>query len=221
MEFRPFPKIPRFFRDITITEKIDGTNASIYIKGGEEDSIEGLPPEHPDIKFQREYCLAFSGEVAPEIPGGLALYAGSRNRWITPESDNYGFAKWVRDNSSKLFNLGPGHHFGEWWGNGIQRNYGLKEKRFSLFNIKRWGEHYKEDGFVEHTGCYTVPVLYQGLLTDKIIDEYLGGLMAMGSYAAPGFMKPEGIIIHHEAGGHLYKVLLENDDKPKSVVENS
>ena len=31
MEFQPYPKTPRLFRDIVITEKIDGTNWCIYI----------------------------------------------------------------------------------------------------------------------------------------------------------------------------------------------
>lgn len=30
-EFHPMPKIPRYYRDIVITEKIDGTNAAILI----------------------------------------------------------------------------------------------------------------------------------------------------------------------------------------------
>lgn len=67
--------------------------------------------------------------------------AGSRSRWITPEADNFGFAAWVKAHEDELRNgLGVGSHFGEWWGAGIQRRYGLAEKRFSLFNVARWGE---------------------------------------------------------------------------------
>src|SRR6478609_4562760 len=80
------------------------------------------------------------------------IHAGSRTRWITPESDNFGFAAWVRDNREQLLQLGPGRHFGEWWGSGIQRRYGLTEKRFSLFNVKRWGES-------RPACCHVVPVL--------------------------------------------------------------
>ena len=32
MEFQKFPSIPRFSRDIVITEKIDGTNAAVYVE---------------------------------------------------------------------------------------------------------------------------------------------------------------------------------------------
>ena len=31
MEFSPFPKIARLSREIVITEKLDGTNASIFL----------------------------------------------------------------------------------------------------------------------------------------------------------------------------------------------
>ena len=66
------------------------------------------------------------------------IQAGSRNRWITPEDDNYGFATWVYENKDALITLlGPGRHFGEWYGSGIGPGYGLKEKRFALFNTYR------------------------------------------------------------------------------------
>lgn len=71
---------------------------------------------------------------------GVEMRAGSRSRWITPEADNFGFAKWVADNAEELRRLGPGYHYGEWWGAGIQRRYGLTEKRFSLFNVSRWAD---------------------------------------------------------------------------------
>ena len=92
-EFEKFDKIARLSRNCIITEKIDGTNAQVFI--GE------------------------NGE----------FLTGSRNRWITPEDDNAGFARWALENKEKLLQLGPGRHFGEWWGSGIQRRYGLDRKR--------------------------------------------------------------------------------------------
>ena len=65
------------------------------------------------------------------MPDGLVV-AGSRNRYLTVDDDNFGFAKWVKANEEELrAGLGVGRHFGEWWGLGIQRGYGLQEKRFS------------------------------------------------------------------------------------------
>lgn len=134
--------------------------------------------------------------------------AGSRNRWITPEDDNFGFASWVYNNQEELRGLGEGQHFGEWWGNGIQRGYGLKEKRFSLFNATRWASDLPEC-------CGVVPVLYAGDFSTNTVDWVLDTLKETGSQAAPGFMKPEGIIVFMTASRHLYKVLAENDDKAK------
>jgi len=178
MEFTAFPKIARLNRECVITEKIDGTNASI--------------------------CITESGE----------MFVGSRTRWITPENDNFGFAKWVEANKSELMKLGVGHHFGEWWGSGIQRGYGLQkgEKRFSLFNTARWA-----DDATRPACCDVVPVLHQGRFATTEIENCLSVLRDDGSFVAPGFMKPEGIIVWHEAARQLFKVTLEKDSEPKSI----
>lgn len=142
------------------------------------------------------------------------VYAQSRTRIITPESDNFGFARWVKDHEEELRQLGPGLHFGEWWGNGIQRGYGLKEKRFSLFNTERWAlveEVTTPGGIVS-----LVPVIYEGPFNQFVIDGALDKLRFDGSLAAPGFMQPEGIVVFHKAARQMFKVTLEGDDAPKS-----
>jgi hypothetical protein len=45
----------------------------------------------------------------------------------------------------------------------------------------------------------------------------MAALKANGSYAVPGFMDPEGIVIYHTAGGHLYKKTFEGDDGGKTA----
>jgi hypothetical protein len=137
------------------------------------------------------------------------VYAGSRSRFITPQDDNFGFAKWVDENKEELLKLGPGRHFGEWWGLGIQRNYGLQEKRFSLFNVGRWNAENVP------ACCSIVPVLYQGLFSTLAAQSAINDLIQYGSHAAPGFMKPEGIIIYHTASGQLFKKTCEKDEQPK------
>jgi hypothetical protein len=140
--------------------------------------------------------------------------AGSRTRWITPAADNQGFAKFVESNADDLREkLGPGYHYGEWWGSGIQRRYGMTEKRFSLFNVGRWSEP-----SVRPACCSVVPVILTGLEKDGIVDVALNSLREKGSYAAPGFMKPEGIVIFHTASGQLQKVTLEKDEAPKGAA---
>lgn len=180
VEFQPWPKIARLNRNITITEKIDGTNAAVFI--GED------------------------GTVA----------AQSRKRLITPEDDNFGFARWVAANAGALADeLGPGRHFGEWWGSGIQRGYGLAkgEKRFSLFNTARYA-----DAPLDVDGLGVVPVLYEGPMSTGFVNSTLTLLGATGSQAAPGFMDPEGIVIFHSAAQQMFKVTIKGDEAPKSLA---
>jgi hypothetical protein len=63
--FEAFDKIARLSRMCVITEKIDGTNAQIYI---------------------------------PEEGG---FFTGSRNQWITPEQDNFGFSRWAHEHKER------------------------------------------------------------------------------------------------------------------------
>jgi hypothetical protein len=174
MDFEMFPKISRLYRDIIVTEKLDGTNAQICVSDD-----------------------------------GATMLTGSRNRWITPESDNAGFARWALEHRQELLRLGPGRHFGEWWGSGIQRRYGLTEKRFSLFNTLRWGEE-------RPACCHVVPVLYRGPFDQGAISDTLDRLRDGGSIAAPGFMSPEGIVVFHTHSGQVFKVTLEGDQHKDS-----
>lgn len=187
--FAPFPKIPRLNRRVVATEKIDGTNVVIFI---------GDPINH------------HIGDPNPTM-----IIAGSRNKWITPQDDNMSFAKWVELHRDELITgLGPGLHHGEWWGAGIQRRYGLTEKRFSLFNTAIW-----EDDAVRPKCCGVVPVLAEGMDIRVVTEAALDILRKEGSRAAPGFMKPEGVVLFHSASGSLFKVTLENDESPKGKVD--
>lgn len=136
------------------------------------------------------------------------VLAGSRTRWITEADDNYGFARWVKAHEDELRELGAGSHFGEWWGNGIQRRYGLAEKRFSLFNVARWTD-------ARPACCSVVPVLYAGAFDTACIEATLTLLGATGSVAAPGFADPEGIVVWHEKARVLFKKTLDKNDGHK------
>lgn len=176
MEFVPFPKMARLSREVIVTEKIDGTNAQVFIS---EDGI---------------------------------IRAGSRTRWITTKEDNFGFAAWVEDNANELLALGPGAHFGEWWGRGIQRGYGMAERKFSLFNAGRWA--------VDRPKCCdVVPVLYRGDFDTGAIISALHLLEECGSVAAPGFRNPEGVVVFHTAGRVGFKKTIRDDEKPKGSKE--
>ena len=145
---------------------------------------------------------------------------GSRNKWLTDElgnieSDNAGFAQWAIKNREELMTLGVGFHYGEWWGSGIQRGYDLPkgEKRFSLFNVSRWS-----DDSVRPSCCHVVPTLYVGEFSTEAVNDQIQVLRDFGSYAAPGFKRPEGVVIFHTAGGYLFKKTLEKDEQPKGLA---
>jgi len=147
--------------------------------------------------------------IQQDDDGGVGFYVGSRTRWITPENDNHGFARWAHDNSEELIaGLGIGRHFGEWWGSGIQRGYGLTkgEKRFSLFNTHRWS-----DDNVRPKCCHVVPILRNGIFSTDMVMDALYHLERDGSMAAPGFMKPEGVVIFHTARNYLFKKTIDGD----------
>lgn len=194
-EFKAFPKIARLSREVIVTEKIDGTCSVIFIG--------------PDGEF----------------------LTGSRTRWITPEDDNYGFSRWAHDHKEELLTLGPGRHFGEWWGSGIQRGYGLRngDKRLSLFNVVRWCLHGSTPKAIPSADprivktqdvlppCVgLVPVLWRGQFDDLLANRINNQLALYGSVAAPGFMRPEGIVVFHVAGNVGFKKTIERDGEPKS-----
>lgn len=126
----------------------------------------------------------------------LTFFCQSRNRIITPDNDNQGFARWCYDNADSLVeDLHIGRHFGEWWGFGIQRGYNLTkgDKRFSLFNTRRWAP--TEENPFKTKNLATVPVIYEGDYSEGLIPSIQNELVKMGSHASPGFMNVEGIVI--------------------------
>ncbi len=232
LEFQPFPKIARLNRDITITEKLDGTNAAVVI----------VPTAALDYVLIEKKVTLFDVDRKREIARVMvdinengdweiySVFAQSRSRFITPDDDNYGFAAWVKQNAQALVDtLGEGTHFGEWWGAGIQRGYGLPkaDKRFSLFNIGRWS-----NGVVWHgdsntpamggiPGLGVVPIIFRGVFSSNAARNAIELLRDGGSFAAPGFMRPEGIVVWHEAARQSFKVTLEGDEAPKGQAAHA
>jgi len=192
-----WPKIKRMFREMIITEKIDGTNAQIVIRNRLICPDDYL--NNPTTPY-----------ISVTVDGmDYVLLAGSRKRWLTPDEDNFGFGNWVSDNRDDLVKeLGEGRHFGEWWGKGIQRGYGLDEKRFSLFNVSVW-----EDVMLDL--CHCVPVLYRGVYNTWKVEAVIEELKENGSLAEPGFPHPEGVVVFHTHSQGLLKVTCEDDEMHK------
>lgn len=157
------------------------------------------------------------------ITDDLKIYAASRTRFIFPGDDNYGFAAWVEKNKDDLIRcLGPGRHYGEWAGPGINSGEGLKEKTFVLFSLGRYTEL--------PPNCVTVPLLYEGDLSMERVKEAMEDLRINGSALVANFMRPEGIVVSF--GGMRFKKVFEAEEtkwrgpskekspsQPKEVVD--
>ena len=87
-KFAEFPKMARLTRECVITEKIDGTNAQIFIYD---------PAENTEGSEGFTSATDSSGKV-------WNIMAGSRTRWITPANDNHSFASWVWENADNRVN---------------------------------------------------------------------------------------------------------------------
>jgi hypothetical protein len=200
-EFTAWPKTPRLFRTIVVTEKLDGTNAAVHISAL-------APGDTGDTFPDDSWSLVVDGTC-------YVLTAQSRSRVITPGKgkDNFGFAAWVYENAEGLVRaLGTGLHFGEWWGHGIQRGYGLPDRRFSLFDTDR---HADVNVRLGNAIVEPVPVLYHGILNEGQIIAALTGLAHFGSVAAPGFMDPEGVCVRHSQMRQVFQATLDNNDAGK------
>lgn len=193
-DFVPMPKIPRLHGEVVVTEKIDGTNA----------------------------CVEFA-----DTGDGFLMAACSRNRrlvtvswlkgreewpdvtWQDDKGDNAGFGAWFLAHYLGLRALGYGRHFGEWWGKGIQRGYGLDEKRFSLFCHNPLKTLPACVSVVPH--IFTIPTFDTDILHEALVQLKLNG-----SEAAPGFMDPEGVVAYHCRSGQRFKYTFEAGPKGKA-----
>lgn len=209
MDFKSFNKIAKI-GDLymEITQKIHGTNAQICIE-----YVDHLT----NLDTPKDYQLVRHKEL---VENDYKIYAGSRNRWLTIEDDNYGFAKFVADNRQKLVEmLGVGQHYGEWAGPGINEGEGLSRRVLFLFNQSF---HARPNLLPDQISV--VPVIYQGkILNPDEIDSQMDLLKKYGSFIDPVFFKdnirwmmPEGIVV--KVNKTLYKKTFGQEEvawKPK------
>lgn len=221
-QFKSWGSTPRFHKGLHITEKINGTNAGVSVQG-----------------FAKGLRFLMESEDAKFVEGVDCDYlvrAQSRKRIITPGNDNFGFAAWVWENAGALANLlGYGYHYGEWYGEGIQKNpLAVQGRKWALFNTWHWGrpenlEKLKAAGI---PGLTTVPVLHDEQRDGPADYMTIPGIMESqslyGSKAegaaliSEGFdweddryAEPEGIIVWQRETAQRYKILLREDDKHK------
>ena len=136
----------------------------------------------------------------------LTVRAASRERWLDRVNDNFGFCRHVTEHAEEIGALlGPGRHYGEWYGAGIGSSYNLKEKRLALFDQRFTGKPLP-------SWCDVVPVLYSDFYSHDAITQALAKLKEGGSVIAPGFMRPEGVVVRWNRSGIYMKKVFEAED---------
>jgi hypothetical protein len=210
------PPTARLHRDWLITEKLNGTNGLIVVK---DISTFTNDPEDPSTHWPVPLNFMVQGARTD----GIGIWAGSKNQWLGPDGDNFGFGAWVKANADLLIDtLGEGQHRGEWWGSGIQTGYGLPkgEKRFSLFNTSRWDAEMDELNALG-IGLGVVPLLAisDGHNLNRVVHAWLDELEKSGSVAAPGFMNAEGIVAFQPASQISFKATIKHDEIPKALIK--
>jgi hypothetical protein len=212
-DFEAFPKIPRLNRSCVVTEKIDGANAAIV--------------------FEDDY--PFTDAQTGQRNYGPIVFTQSRKRLLRPgkDTDLNGFAAWVLEHRDELYALlGPGRHYGEWYGQGIQRSYGLDHRRFALFNVARWQDSFEQVETSSHAtvtkplflgehAIHTVPWLRSMDFSTGMINALVRELAIRGSQVPelPGRAEAEGVVVYHQAARQMFKVTVEGDERPKNSQE--
>lgn len=168
--YNSFPSIERLENIYcVISEKIDGTNGLIEIN-------------ETNVRF------------------------GSRNRYISFSDDNAGFANFFRHYEARFEDVAkdiitkepessdesyPLRIYGEWFGCGIQRGYGLKDKFFMPFSFF-YGEKLIE---YQVPNVITPNIMYTGKFSMEVVNTCMQQLKLNGSGVVKDYKQPEGIVI--------------------------
>lgn len=161
------------------------------------------------------------------------MFTQSRNRIITPDQDNQGFAKWAYRNQKNLFYIfGPGRHYGEWWGKKIGRTYNMQHNVFSVFNN---GRFYRTDGNDMDSmstraqegplfdQVSAVPLIYTGVygseqMVEKVFEFETGKSKAAAEFGVE-FYDPEGVCYYFRNFDRVAKLVFAHPGKHKWEVK--
>lgn len=188
--FREWPKIARWNRDVTITEKIDGSNACVIVT--EDDRVAAqsrskiITPETDNHGFAR-----WVQENAPMLAGtlGVGYHFGEWFGSGVQKRAGYGLEKGVK--KLALFNH-------ERWSAAIIADPRLYELGLTTVPVLSQGSMANVDAQIR----YCIALLRQ---TGSQVRS------ARGNDA----VKPEGIVIYHHAANMSFKMTLEKDDEWK------
>jgi hypothetical protein len=189
--FVEFPSIARLSRDVVVTEKIDGTNASVTIL--EDGRV--LAGSRTRWITPTDDNFGFAKWVSEHEDELRALGVGSH------------FGEWWGSGIQRKYNLSEKRfslfNVGRW---------------SSPLNTPLTDEGSGSDTRCNEVPCcHVVPVIVRCTFDSARIDYALASLALNGSLASPGFTKPEGIVIYHAASKQLFKKTLDKNDGHKSA----
>lgn len=209
MEFKEFAEIKHLIKvTALVTQKLHGTNASVWI----------YEIDLTQTKLDKIWPIEITDSLKAFVTtdGKYLVRPAKRTSFISIEKDNFNFAQWVSTSKDDLARvLGAGTHFGEWIGPGINSGEGIKEKRFVLFDVMRFETQKEEMTKVNlwPSRLDLVPKLALETTGDlrSLADRIMAELKEKGSVYAPGFMRPEGIVIN-VLGGQTLKFVFDTEE---------
>ncbi len=182
--FRGWPKTTRRLSKCTISEKLNGSNGALGFQVTDASPTDGREIYVLDIEMATQ----------------------TRNRIVTPKDDQTGIARWAEANRETLIedllyiegnlpvpSTEPQYHYGEFM------TRGHKEPHFYLFNTRRWtGVQFSTPTLK------VVPVLYEGIYYDGVVEECLEDLRQNGSKVHPG-IPAEGVVVYYPGNDTMFK----------------
>lgn len=197
IEFCEFPKIARYSREVIVTEKIDGTNAQVFI-GDNGEFLTGsrtrwITPENDNYGFSR-----WAHEHKDEL---MKLGKGRH------------FGEWWGSGIQRGYDLQKGEKRFSLFNVVRWCPHGQEPKQIPCADprIIKY-----QDVLPSCVGI--VPILWRGMFDELNAHVLIECLKQHGSYASNGFMRPEGIVIFHVAGMIGFKKTIEKDESPKSKI---
>lgn len=189
-----------------ISEKIDGTNGLIQI----------------------DYKYDWNGQRYDDH----LVQFGSRNRYITTTDDNAGFANYFTPHiasictlAESLINYGdndnpkqdwPIYIYGEWFGKGIQRGYGLDEKYFMPFS-SFYAEHMIKAGI---PNIMMPNIMYTGKFSLEVVDNCMNRLTSGGFHTLiTNYDYPEGVVIYFPKYNFRLKQTFEGSKWERNITK--
>lgn len=194
--FVPFPKMARLSRPCTISEKLDGTNASITIT---EDG-RMLVGSHTRWITPTNDNYGFAKWVEAHRDELFTLPVGTHfgEWWGAGIQRGYG-------GHPKTFSLFNTYRF-------CLAMFAPKLLTVTTTNAGATYQHQLP------VCCSLVPVLEEGPFETSLVQRVVDELKENGSEAAPGYMNPEGVVIYHSASGSYFKKTIDGDHAPKSTL---